>query len=199
MLRLHDTAFGQVRPLAQRDPGKVSIYVCGPTVYDLPHIGHGRQVLVYDVLRRYLEWTGVDVHHVSNVTDVDDNIIKRAGEEGRSADEVVAHYEQEWWAAVDGLGALRPHDTPHATAYITGMIDLVDSLVHDEALAIQRSAEDGERRLCVDHGANAERPIETGPVAKIGAHFEHRYFTFPRPATGQTTSTLPFLTPTSSS
>ena len=175
MLRLHDTAFGQVRPLAQRDPGKVSIYVCGPTVYDLPHIGHGRQVLVYDVLRRYLEWTGVDVHHVSNVTDVDDNIIKRAGEEGRSADEVVAHYEQEWWAAVDGLGALRPHDTPHATAYITGMIDLVESLV-DGGLAYETS--DGvyfATDAVDDYGLLARQPLDSLRAgARVDEHAEKR-------------------------
>src|SRR5205823_2782002 len=76
VIRLHDTATGEVHEVRQREPGKLSFYVCGPTVYDVPHLGHGRHVLTYDVLRRYLEWTGVDVHHVSNVTDVDDNIIK---------------------------------------------------------------------------------------------------------------------------
>ena len=65
MLRLHDTATGEVLPLALRDPGRVSMYVCGPTVYDVPHIGHGRFVLVFDVLRRYLEFLGLDVRYVS--------------------------------------------------------------------------------------------------------------------------------------
>ena len=88
MLRLHDTALGRVVPFEPRQTGKVSMYVCGPTVYDVPHLGHGRNVLVYDVLRRYLEWSGLEVTHVSNVTDVDDNIIKRANEERRSPDEV---------------------------------------------------------------------------------------------------------------
>ena len=84
MLKLHDTATGQVRELALREPGKVSLYVCGPTVYDVPHIGHGRSVLTYDVLRRYLEWTGLEVRHVSNITDIDDKIIERANEQGRT-------------------------------------------------------------------------------------------------------------------
>ena len=80
MLRLHDTATGTVRPLGLRTEGEVSMYVCGPTVYDLPHLGHGRFSLVFDVLRRYLLFSGFDVHYVSNITDVDDNIIKRAAQ-----------------------------------------------------------------------------------------------------------------------
>ena len=71
MLHLYDTATREVRELALREPGKVGIYLCGPTVYGPPHIGHGRATLVYDILRRYLEWTGVRVRHVSNVTDID--------------------------------------------------------------------------------------------------------------------------------
>ncbi len=104
MLRLHDTATGTVRPLELRDPGHVSMYVCGPTVYDLPHLGHGRYALVFDVLRRHLLFSGLDVRYVSNITDVDDNIIKRAAEQGRSESEVAVEYEAEWWAAMDALG-----------------------------------------------------------------------------------------------
>jgi cysteinyl-tRNA synthetase len=120
---------GRVVPFEPRQPGKVSMYVCGPTVYDVPHIGHGRNVLVYDVLRRYLEWTGVEVTHVSNVTDVDDNIINRANEEGRSADEVAEQYEAAWWDALDRLGVLRPTADPHASAYIDRMVELVGRLL----------------------------------------------------------------------
>ena len=129
MLRLHDTATGTVHPLELRAEGKVSMYVCGPTVYDLPHIGHGRYNLVFDVLRRYLLFTGLDVHYVSNVTDVDDNIIRRAAEQGRSEPDVAAEFEGRWWEAMDALGVLRPDDTPHATAYIAQMIDLVADLL----------------------------------------------------------------------
>ena len=83
MIRLHDTAAGAVLPLEPRDPGKVSMYVCGPTVYGPPHLGHGRFSLVFDVLRRYLEWSGFDVTYVSNITDIEDKIIERAQREGR--------------------------------------------------------------------------------------------------------------------
>ena len=82
VLRLHDTATGTVRPLELREEGHVSIYVCGPTVYDVPHLGHGRFSLVFDVLRRFLEFRGLEVRYVSNITDIDDHIITRAAEGG---------------------------------------------------------------------------------------------------------------------
>ncbi len=129
MLRLHDTALGQVTEVVPREGGKLSIYVCGPTVYDVPHLGHGRAVLVYDVLRRYLEWSGVEVHHVSNVTDIDDKIIARAREEGRPPGELADHYEAVWWQATDALGALRPTRSPRATEYLEAMVTLVAELV----------------------------------------------------------------------
>jgi cysteinyl-tRNA synthetase len=129
VLRLHDTATGAVRPLEQRTEGEVSMYVCGPTVYDLPHIGHGRYNLVFDVLRRYLLFNGLTVRYVSNITDVDDNIIKRANEQGRTEPEVAAEFEARWWEAMDALGVLRPDETPHATGYIADMVDLVADLL----------------------------------------------------------------------
>ena len=129
MIRLHDTALRRQAEVEPRDAGRLAMYVCGPTVYDLPHVGHGRQLLVYDVLRRYLEWSGVDVNHVSNVTDIDDKIIERAAKEGRSSEDVAAQYEEAWYAAVDGLGVLRPHHDPHATGYVEGMVALVARLV----------------------------------------------------------------------
>ena len=97
MLHLHDTATGTVRPLELRTQGEVSMYVCGPTVYDLPHIGHGRANLTFDILRRYLSFEGLRVHHVANITDVDDNIIKRANELGRTEADVATEFEARWW------------------------------------------------------------------------------------------------------
>jgi len=129
VLRIHDTATGTVRPLELRDEGRVSMYVCGPTVYDVPHLGHGRFSLVFDVLRRYLEFRGLEVHYVSNVTDIDDNIINRAAREGRSEGEVARQYEEVWWEAMDALGVKRPTDTPHATAFVAAMVELVAALV----------------------------------------------------------------------
>ena len=116
-------------PLELRDPGRVSMYVCGPTVYDEPHLGHGRFNVAWDVLRRYLTWSGLDVRFVSNVTDIDDKIIARAALEGRSTEEVAAEYEQVWWDTMARLGVERPTDTPHATAYVQDMADLIADLI----------------------------------------------------------------------
>jgi len=129
VLRLHDTATGTVRPLEHRNEGEVSMYVCGPTVYDMPHIGHGRANLTFDILRRYLSFTGLKVHHVANVTDVDDNIIKRAAALGRTEPDVAAEFEARWWESMDALGDLRPQDVPHATQYIERMVALVGDLM----------------------------------------------------------------------
>ena len=108
------------------------MYVCGPTVYDVPHIGHGRFTLVWDVLRRYLEWSGYSVRYVSNITDIEDKIIRRALQEGRSTDEIVATYEKAWWDAMKGLAVLPPDEEPHATAYVSQMVDYIAGLVDSE-------------------------------------------------------------------
>ncbi len=129
MLRLYDTAFGVVKELELRDPGRLSMYVCGPTVYDEPHIGHGRFALVWDFLRRYVEWSGIEVRYVSNVTDIDDKIIARAHQEGVPTAEVARHYEAVWWKAMDDLGILRPTADPHATAFVDDMVRFIAELV----------------------------------------------------------------------
>jgi cysteinyl-tRNA synthetase len=129
VLTLHDTATGQVAPLRLREPGKVSLYVCGLTVDGEPHLGHGRFTLVFDVLRRYLLFSGLEVNYVSNITDIEDKIIERAAAEGVPIDEFTAVNEALWWEMVDALGVLRPDETPHATAYVDRMIDLVADLV----------------------------------------------------------------------
>jgi cysteinyl-tRNA synthetase len=129
MLRFYDTAAGAVVDFSPRDVGAVSIYVCGPTVYGPPHIGHGRSTLVYDVLRRYLEWRGFAVRHVSNITDIDDKIIARATAEGRPWQEIALECEAQYWDAMDALGIERPHEIPHATAFVAGMIELISDLI----------------------------------------------------------------------
>ncbi len=129
MLQLYDTATARVAPFEPRRPGQVSMYVCGPTVYGLPHLGHGRYALVFDVLRRYLLFGGRQVDFVSNITDIDDKIIDRARQEGASPAEIARRYEDEWWRAMDALGVLRPTDAPHATDYVPEMVVLIEALV----------------------------------------------------------------------
>jgi cysteinyl-tRNA synthetase len=129
MIRLYDTAAGKVLPLEPRSPGKVSMYVCGPTVYGPPHLGHGRFSLVFDVLRRYLIWSGLDVTYVSNITDIDDKIIERAAAEGRPWQEITEEYEKVWFDAMDAVGVLRPDHLPHATAYVEQMVAMIGELI----------------------------------------------------------------------
>jgi len=129
MFRLYDTATSEVRELTLRTPGKVGIYLCGPTVYGPPHLGHGRATLVYDILRRYLEWSGLEVRLVSNITDIDDKIIDRANKEGRPWEEITHKCEDVWFKAMGKLNVQRPTDVPHATDYVESMVDMIGELI----------------------------------------------------------------------
>ena len=125
MISLYDTLTGEVRPLATREPGRVALYVCGPTVYDHPHLGHARSALTYDVLRRYLEWRGLEVRHVANVTDIDDNIINRARSEDSTESDVAVEWEAVYIDAMAALGTLAPHDRPRATEWVDEMVAFI--------------------------------------------------------------------------
>lgn len=175
MIRLHDSLQHEVRELALRDEGKVSMYVCGPTVYDLPHLGHGRFTLVWDSLRRWLTFTGLDVTFVSNITDIDDNIIGRAQRESRTEAEVAAQYEEEWWRAMAQMGVARPDHTPHATAFVTDMVALIGRFI-DSGIAYQTS--DGvylDISRVPDYGALAGQSLDSLRAgARIEAHEEKR-------------------------
>jgi cysteinyl-tRNA synthetase len=116
----------------------VSMYVCGPTVYGPPHVGHGRQTVIYDVLRRYLTWSGFEVRHVSNVTDIDDNIINRAFKENKDPAVLAQRCENVWWRVMDALGLERPTVIPHATGYVAEMVALVKEFL-DRGLAYEIS------------------------------------------------------------
>ena len=129
MPRLFDTQSSEIVDIVPSTEGKFSMYVCGPTVYDEPHLGHGRFTLVYDILRRYLKYRGVEVRFVSNITDVDDKIITRAAELGISAGELAKRYEEVWWDLMERLGVEKPDETPHATDWIAQMLELVTEMV----------------------------------------------------------------------
>ena len=132
MFRLYDSATSEVRELRLRTPGRVGIYLCGPTVYGPPHLGHGRATLVYDILRRYLEWTGLEVRLVSNITDIDDKIIDRANREGRPWQDITHKCEDVWFRAMEKLNVARPTDVPHATDYVDQMVDMISTLVAND-------------------------------------------------------------------
>jgi cysteinyl-tRNA synthetase len=169
MLQLFDTAKGAVAPVQLREPGKVSMYVCGPTVYGPPHLGHGRFSLVFDVLRRYLAWAGLDVTYVSNITDIDDKIIQRAQDEDRDWRDITQRCEAVWYRAMDALNVRRPDHDPHATAYVEHMVALIGRLVDRDA-AYETS--DGVYFLSEtvdDYGLLARQPLDS---LKAGARVE---------------------------
>jgi cysteinyl-tRNA synthetase len=151
------------------------MYVCGPTVYDLPHLGHGRHSLVWDVARRWYTFRGLDVHFVSNITDIDDNIINRALRDGLSETQVAAQYEAEWWSAMGALGVTLPNEIPHATQYVDRMVELIGwFLSHDVAYATS----DGlyfDVSTVEDYGLLAGQPLESLRAgARIEANDEKR-------------------------
>ncbi len=111
------------------EPGKVSMYCCGPTVYNLIHVGNARPIIMFDVLRRYLEYRGYDVTFVQNFTDVDDKIINRANEEGVTAAEIAEKYIAEYWTDVKALGVREATVHPKATENIPQIIELIETLI----------------------------------------------------------------------
>lgn len=111
------------------EPGKVRMYACGPTVYNLIHVGNARPIILFDVLRRYLEYRGYDVTFVQNFTDVDDKIINRANEEGITSQAVAEKYIQEYFTDAQGLGVRPATIHPKATENIPQIIDMVQTLI----------------------------------------------------------------------
>lgn len=128
-MQIFDTMTRRKTAFVPRTPGEVSMYVCGPTVYDVPHLGHGRTALTYDIIRRYLEWAGFEVTLASNVTDIDDKIVERAQREGRTEAEVAMEFTAAYDAEMDRLGVLPPDSRPHATHFINQMIDVISELL----------------------------------------------------------------------
>ncbi len=128
-LLIYDTLRREKVPFEAREPGRVAIYVCGPTVYGDAHVGHGRFAVVFDVLNRYLRYQGLDVIYVMNVTDVDDKIINRAGDEGVSPFLIADRYTRAWDRDMEELGVLPPDLQPRASGHILEMQELILRLV----------------------------------------------------------------------
>ena len=149
------------------------MYVCGPTVYGPPHLGHGRFSLVFDVLRRYLLWSGLEVDYVSNITDIDDKIINRANDEGRDWSEIATRCESVWWRAMDAIGVMRPTSDPHATAYVDEMVELIAELI---ARGVAYVSDDGvyfSPAVVDDYGLLARQTIESmqaGARVEVAEH-----------------------------
>ena len=128
-LRIYNTLKGKKEDFIPLEPGKVGMYVCGPTVYDTSHIGHARSVVIFDVIYRWLEQSGYDVTYVRNFTDVDDKIINRANERGMSCTEISEKYIREFHNEMDALNVLRPTMEPKATEHIHDIIAFIEQLI----------------------------------------------------------------------
>jgi cysteinyl-tRNA synthetase len=129
VLRLHDTYAGAVRDFVPLRDGHVSIYLCGATVQGLPHIGHVRSAVAFDVLRRWLMARGYDVAFIRNVTDIDDKILNKAADAGRPWWEWAATHERAFTAAYAALGVLPPSAEPLATGHVTQIVELIERLI----------------------------------------------------------------------
>jgi cysteinyl-tRNA synthetase len=161
MLQLYDTAQRAKVDFVPAVDGRVSMYVCGPTPYDVPHLGHGRKEIVFDTIRRYLIWRGFAVKYVSNVTDIEDKIIARAAEAGTTEAELVARYEGTFREAFEQLNILPPDDEPRATEWIAEMIDLIAQLVtNGHAYVIEGEGVYFQVDSLADYGSLSHRTLE---------------------------------------
>jgi len=175
VLRLHDTATGTVRDFEPLREGKVSMYVCGPTVYGPPHLGHGRFSLVFDILRRYLAWCGYEVTYVSNITDIDDKIVERSLREARPWEEITSGCEGVWYEAMDAIGVQRPTFDPHATAYVERMVAFVASLIDAGAAYVSDDGVYFRPSVVEDYGLLARQSIDSlraGARVEVAEHKE---------------------------
>ena len=136
-MNLQDTLSNQVQKL--ENSKKIKIYLCGVTVYDESHIGHARTIIVFDVLRKYLESKGIDVEFVQNFTDVDDKIINRAQNENLSAEEISNRYIQNYFRDFDRLNIKRATNYPKATEHIEDIIEFVQKLIEKEIAYVSKN------------------------------------------------------------
>jgi len=130
-LQIYNTMTRQKEPFETIEPGVVRMYVCGVTVYDDSHIGHALMAITFDVIRRYLEWTGYKVLHAQNFTDVDDKIINRAAQYGVDPLEFAARYIDKWFEESDALNVKRATVYPRASQEIQGMIEMISGLMEE--------------------------------------------------------------------
>lgn len=159
-LKIYNTLSRSVEPFKSITPGKVGMYVCGVTVYDDCHIGHGRTFIAFDVARRWLQESGYDVKFVRNVTDVDDKIIKRANEEGSTFEEISKKYIEEFWTDANGLNFKKATVHPKATENIDEIINIIKTL-EEKGYAYSVDGDVYFRTLKFkDYGKLSHQPIE---------------------------------------
>ena len=140
-MQIFNTMTRQKEEFVPQKEGEYRIYVCGPTVYNYIHIGNARPMIVFDTLRRYLEYCGNKVYYVSNITDIDDKLIKKGQEEGTSMQEVARKFEAEYIKDSDGLNVKAPTVRPRATEHIGEIIHIVKDLVDSGHAYVARNGD----------------------------------------------------------
>ncbi len=175
-IQIYNTLTRQKEPFETLQPGQVRLYVCGPTVYSKAHIGHAMSILVFDIIRRYLEYRGYKVEHVVNYTDVDDKIIARANQEGIDPFALAERYAREFDEHLQQLNVLPPSIKPRATQSIPKMLEVIQTLV-DKGYAY---AAGGDVYFRVsrdeDYGKLSRRRLEdmqSGYRIEVGEQKEH--------------------------
>ena len=128
-MKIFNTLTGKKEEFVPLEKNKVRMYVCGPTVYDYCHIGHARSVISFDIIRRYLEYKGMDVLYIQNFTDIDDKMIKRANKEKISIFELADRFIKQYFQDFDALNVKRASFYPRATEHITDMIKFIEQLI----------------------------------------------------------------------
>jgi len=179
-LRLHDTLRGELRRIEPKEPGCAGVYTCGPTVYDVAHVGHARAALAPDLLVRYLRAHDLDVRYVRNLTDVDDKILKRAAELGEPPMILSARMAKLYQEDIAKLGCLVPDVEPKVSEHIEHIVELVEKLITNEAAYVV-DMPGGTRdvyfavRAKADYGKLSKRKIDDLRVgARIEASHEKR-------------------------
>ena len=160
-MKIYNTLTKSKQEFQPLESGKVKMYVCGPTVYNYIHIGNARPMIVFDTVRRYFEYKGYEVNYVSNFTDVDDKIIKKASEEGVDSNTISKRYIAECKKDMEGLNVKPATKHPLATEEIGGMLEMIQTLL-DKGYAYQ--AEDGtvyyRTRKFRDYGKLSHKNID---------------------------------------
>lgn len=152
MLKIHNSQTRKKEVFKPIEPGKITMYVCGMTVYDLCHLGHARVLVVFDVVTRYLRYSGYDVTYVRNITDIDDKIINRANENGEDFSELTERFIKAMHEDAAQLGVLPPDEEPRATASMKEIIDMIQTLV-DKGFAYAVQTDEGQGDVYYDVSA----------------------------------------------
>ena len=159
-MKLYNTMTQKKEEFVPLEPGKVKIYACGPTVYNFFHVGNGRMLIVFDALRRYMEYRGYEVTYVQNFTDIDDRIIGKAIEEGLTCVEIAGKYTDEYWTDARGLGVREATIHPKATENVDEIIKIISGLI-DKGLAYQSGGDVYYRTASFpEYGKLSHQPLE---------------------------------------